>query len=182
MPTFTIKPSSTNDPSQLTAGWHPAVLVEIADEETPDGWIMKERNPRLYRWQFRVWSRPEDMATQEPERQSAVSSQAFTPKGRNPASKAYTWTVELLGRMVLPGEAVDLDPLMPIPCRVKIERKEQYANIIDLERWEDGAALLTEPVRRKLGPTPAAAQAQSGESTGPAAKRNEKDADDSEPW
>lgn len=150
MPAMSYSPKTTNDSSNLTPGWHPAFLLAILDEATPDGWVMKERNPRMYRWKFAVYTTPQHLPTETPERQSAVSSQAFTPKSRNPASKAYLWTTELLGRLVLPGESVDLDPLLPLPCRVKVERREQYANIVDLERWEEGKPLLTDAVRRTL--------------------------------
>lgn len=150
MPAMSYTPKPTNDASTLTPGWHPAVLLAILDEATPEGWIMAQRNPRMYRWKFAVYTTPQNLPHETPERQSAVSSQAFTPKGRNPASKAYTWTTELLGRVIMPGESVDLDPLLPLPCRVKIERREQYANIVDLERWDEGKPLLTDAVKRTL--------------------------------
>ena len=150
MPSMSFTPKSTNDPSSLTNGWHPAFLLAILDEATPEAWMMYANSPRMYRWKFAVYANQEAVATGDPERQSAVSSHAFTPKGRNPASKAYIWTTELLARQVLPGEAVDLDPLMPLPCRVKIERREQYANIVDLERWEEGQPLLTAHVKGLL--------------------------------
>jgi len=140
-----------NDKSLLTDGWHPAFLVAITDEPTPESWKMFKASPRMWRWQFVVWSEPSQIGTQPPERQSAPSSQSFTPKGtKNPASKAYQWTTELLARQIQPGESVDLDPLMPLPCRVKISRNGEYANIIDLELWREGQRLVNEAFRQQL--------------------------------
>jgi hypothetical protein len=150
MPVFTNTPKSLNDKSALTDGWHPAFLLSIQEEATPDTWKMYAKSPRMYRWRFAVWSSPDRIPLDQPERQSAPSSMAFSPKGKNPASKAYQWTTELLGRQILPGEAVDLDPLLPLPCRVKVERNGEYANIILLEGWKEGAALLTDELRQGL--------------------------------
>jgi hypothetical protein len=150
MPSMTYTPRTYNDPSNLTMGWHPAFLLEIADEPTPDTWQMFAKSPRMYRWRFAVWEVPTLIPTQAPERQSAVSSQTFSPKGRQPASKAYTWTVALLGRQIAPGESVNLDPLMPLPVRVKVERKEQYANIIDVEACPELAQYLTPELKQRL--------------------------------
>ena len=140
MPLMEQKSQSPNDVSSLTNGWHPAYLLEITDEATPETWKMFAKSPRMYRWTFAVWETPAQM-TMPPERQSAPSSQAFSPKGRNAASKAYLWTTELLGRQLLAGEAIDLDPMLPLPCRVKVTRNEQYANIVDLEQWRDAPEL-----------------------------------------
>jgi len=152
MPSMTYTPKTYNDPSALSPGWHPAFLLEIADEPTPEGWKMYEKSPRLWRWRFACWEIPTLIDRQAPERQSAVSSQAFTPKGRQPASKAYLWTSALLGRQIPPGETVNLDPLMPIPCRVKVERATdpQYANILDVEASPDLAQYLTDGLRQQL--------------------------------
>ena len=143
MPQMSYTPKSTNDKSNLTDGWHPAYLLAITDEPTPPTWTMFPKSPRMYRWCFAIWERPEHLtALEEPERQTAPSSQAFSPKrGQNAASKAYLWTKEFLGREIQPGEAVDLDPLLPLPCRVKVARNGEYANIVDLERWPDGPVL-----------------------------------------
>lgn len=146
MPVMTQK--VTNDPSELTPGWHPAALLAIVDEPTPETWQMYAKSPRMYRWMFYVWSTPETIRTAPGEAQSAVSSQAFTPRGKNPASKSYLWASELLGRIIQPGEAVDLDPLLPLACRVKIERREQYANIVDVERWTEGQAAITQTLAK----------------------------------
>ena len=150
MPSMTYTPKTYNDPSALSPGWHPAFLLEIADEPTPEGWKMYEKSPRLWRWRFACWEVPTLIDRQAPERQSAVSSQAFTPKGRQPASKAYLWTSALLGRQIPPGETVNLDPLMPIPCRVKVERANEYANILDVEASPDLAQYLTDAFKAHL--------------------------------
>jgi hypothetical protein len=139
-----------NDRSALTDGWHPAYLLAITDEPTPETWQMYQQSPRLWRWHFAVWEIPTLIGRQAPEHQSAPSSQKFTPKGRQQASKAYAWTAALLGRQIPPGERVNLDPLMPLACRVKVSRKDDYANIVDLEAYPDGAALLTPEIRAML--------------------------------
>lgn len=136
MPSMSYTPKSINDKSQLTDGWHPAFLLAITDEPTPEGWQMAKTSPRMWRWTFAVWASPDVIDTVAPERQSAPSSQSFTPKGKNPASKAYSWTRELLGRDILPGEVIDLDPFLPLSCRVKVARNGEYANIVDLEAWQ----------------------------------------------
>lgn len=141
MPTMTYAPRALNDKSALQDGWHPAYLMEITDEETPEGWKMKPNSPRLWRWRFLVWAKPADIPTLRPEFQNAVSSQAFSPGGGGKSvAKAYSWASELIGHKPQPGEAVNLDALMPCPCRVKMERSTtnpDYSNIIDLENSED---------------------------------------------
>jgi hypothetical protein len=147
---MSYEPRSYNDKSVLSDGWHPAFLLAITDEPTPEGWKMFAQSPRLWRWHFAVWSTPDAIATQAPEHQSAPSSQKFTPQGRQPASKAYEWTCYLLARQIAPGERVNLDPLLPLPCRVKVVRKDEYANIKDLEAWPEGASYLTTALRASL--------------------------------
>src|SRR5262245_12181321 len=150
MPQMSYTPKTYNDITALSAGWHPAYLLEMADEPTPESWKMYDQSPRLWRWRFAVWEVPTLIDRQKPERQSAVSSQKFTPKGRQPASKAYSWTAALLGRQIPPGEVVNLDPLMPIPCRVKVELSNQYANIVDVEPCPDITQYLTPAMRQSL--------------------------------
>lgn len=140
----------------LSEGWHPAFLLRIDDEETPEQWTMRESSPRMWKWLFAVWERPEHLQSSTPELQSAPTSQKFTPGGRYQPSKAYTWTCALLGRAVQAGESVSLDDRLPLPCRLKVRRTNsqgqpiEFANIIDLEAWPDGASLLTADVRQKL--------------------------------
>ena len=156
MPNFTYQPRSINDPSQLSEGWHPAYLLAIADEETPEQWAMRESSPRLWRWLFAVWETPGHIQGTVPELQSAPTSQKFTPGGRYQPSKAYTWTCTLLGRAVQAGESVSLDAALPMACRLKIRRVNgqgqpiEFANIVDLEAWPDGGTLLTQDLRQKL--------------------------------
>jgi hypothetical protein len=177
MPSMVYEPKVYNDKSTLTDGWHPAYLLAISDEPTPESWKMYAASPRMWRWAFAVWPTPDAITQGPPERQSAPSSQKFTPKGRQPASKAYAWTSALLGnKQILPGESVNLDPLMPLPCRAKIERNGEYANIIDVEPWPDGTAYLTPELRAKLqtlldqgSPPPTAASTQSPATTPAAA-------------
>jgi hypothetical protein len=151
MPTFTsTPPGSGTGRSTLSEGWHPGFLLAITDEVTPRTWKMVEKSPRFWRWHFAVWEVPTLIGRQDPEHQSAPSSQTFSPGGQYQASKAYVWTCELLGRQVQPGESVDLDPLMPLPCRIKIRRNGEYANIVDLEKWPDGGPFLTPEIRAQL--------------------------------
>lgn len=106
------------NPSQLTQGWHPAFLIHIGEETTPDDWKMRENSPIMWRWHFIVWEAV--TALQQglvPEQQSGLSSTKFSPKSRYVASKAWTWTTQILGRVLATGEAVEWDPLYPVPCR-----------------------------------------------------------------
>lgn len=150
MPEFSYEPRTVNDKSALSEGWKPAFLLAITDEETPAKWQMAEKSPRMWRWHFAVWEVPTLIDRQGPEHQTAPSSKTFSPGGKYQPSKAYVWTCELLGRQIQPGERVSLDPLLPVPCRVKIRRKDEYANIVDLEKWPEGQALLTADVRANL--------------------------------
>lgn len=162
MPEFSYEPRTLNDKSSLTDGRHPAFLVEITEEPIPPTWksykkeLSAEQNMQ-YRWHFVVYESPGAIdANRAPERQTAVSSKAFSPKGKlrdgtsRPASKAFSWTCELLNRQIQPGERVNLDPILPIPCSVKVERNGEYANILDLERWPDGARYVTPEVMATL--------------------------------
>lgn len=157
MPMMTYEPkSSYNDKSVLSNGWHPGYLLAIEDQPKPPSWKNYEQAPRIWRWVFAVWEVPGLIGNQAPERQTAASEQKFAPAGKlrdggtRSASKAYTWTQELLGREIQPGECVDLDPLMPLPCRIKMERNGEYVNIKDIERWPEGQALLTEAIKAQL--------------------------------
>ena len=155
-PEFKYEPRTINDKSQLTPNWHPAYLLEIGVEEVPDGWEMKKKNSHMYRWKFAIWEGPHAVTTIAPEFQSVVSSPQFSPPGKYQASKAFVFTQKLLGRKIEPGEHVNLDPLMPMPCQVLINRTDkngapsEYANIMDVGVWPDGAALLTPELRQKL--------------------------------
>lgn len=160
MPEFGYAANSINDLSQLTNGFHPAYLMAIHREDIPEGWVSykPELSPTEnfhYRWCFLVWERADDVTSVLPERQSAISSKIFAPKGKkNPASKAYTWTCALLDREIVPGERINLDPLMPIPCVVLVERNEQYANIKGLhhhkQMFPQGMTLLTPEYKAAL--------------------------------
>jgi len=156
MPEFKYEPRTINDRSQLTPNWHPAYLLEIGVEEVPDGWEMKKKNSHMYRWKFCVWESPHAVTTIAPEFQSVVSSPQFSPPGKYQASKAFLFTQKLLGRKIEPGEHINLDPLLPMPCLVLINRTDkngapsEYANIMDVGPWPDGTALLTPDLRQKL--------------------------------
>ena len=150
MPEFSYESRTINDKSALTEGWKPAFLLAISDEETPPQWQMAKQSPRMWRWHFSVWEVSTLIGRQAPEHQTAPSSKTFSPGGKFQPSKAYLWTKELLGRDIQSGERVSLDPLMPITCRVKIRRNNEYANIVDLERWPDGTAQLTPECRANL--------------------------------
>ena len=155
-PEFAYQPRTINDKSQLTPNWHPGFLLEIGVEDVPDGWEMGKKNSHMYRWKFAIFEHQGQIATTAPEFQSCVSSPQFSPPGRYQASKAFLFTQKLLGRKIEPGEHVNLDPMMPFPCLVLINRTDkngapsEYANILDLGVWPDGAALLTPELRQKL--------------------------------
>lgn len=159
MPAF--RPSSQesfSDKSELTRGRKPAFLCAITEELVPDGWPMQKRpGDTMFRWHFAIWENEQAINARQPEHQTAVSSKIFSPAGKkNPASKCWLWTAELLGRLPNPGEAVDLDPMMPLPCRLKVERTKRdgtpvdFAVIADLEGWPEGAQLLTPELKAKL--------------------------------
>jgi hypothetical protein len=155
MPQFSYQPPSINDPSQLAEGWHPAYLVAITDEATPESWAMHQASPRLWRWWFAVWEHPSVLHT-TPECQTSPTSQKFSPGGKYQPSKAYLWTCKLLGRSFSAGESVNLDELMPLACKVWVKRTNtqgqpsEFANITELAPWPEGAALLTPELRQKL--------------------------------
>lgn len=157
MPAFSYTPVTSNDISSLRPGLHPAFLLAILDEEVPDGWEMKAKNSRMWRWRFAVWADEAALAQgAKPERQSVVSSQTFSPGGKYQPSKAYVWTCALLGRRIGPGESVDLDPLLPLACQVLVTRTKKdgtpvdYANIMGLEAWPDGQRYVTPDFAARL--------------------------------
>lgn len=157
MPPFTYAPRTINDKSSLTPGMHPAFLTAIVVEPTPENWEMAKKSPFMLRWQFAVWESPQTLAAGvPPEKQSMVSSQAFTPKGNFQASKAYQWTSILLGREPAAGEQVDLDPLLPLPCQLMVLRTDklgkptEYAKLNGLFAWPDGGAYRTPEFCAKL--------------------------------
>jgi hypothetical protein len=145
-----------NDPSQLTEGSHPAFLVYIGKEDTPPTWERFKRSPQQYRWYFAVWETIEDVTRSAPEAQSETTSTQFSPGGRYQPSTNYLWHCEFLGRRPARGEHNNLDPLLPLPCRLKIKRTDkqgqpsEYAKIVGLERWADGLSLLTADLKDKL--------------------------------
>lgn len=138
---FSYKVQTINDPSNLVDGWRPAIFLDMTREDTPLTWKMREKSPIMQRWHFAVWADPSQIGHVAPEHQTAPASDIFSPGGKNPASKCFLWTRELLGHELVPGGDIALHP--PIPCRVKIKRKEIYANVMDLERWEEGVNFLT---------------------------------------
>ena len=157
MPEFYQESSFTSDQSTLTPGWHPAFLCLITEDAIPEGWQMGANGAKtMWRWHFAVWETPAHCATHAPEHQSAVSSRTFSPGGKNPASKAFLWTEQLINRRPNPGERINLDPMMPLPCRIKVARRKndgteiEYARVLDLEAYPDGAQLLTEAFKAKL--------------------------------
>lgn len=186
MPLFTYTPLTTDDKSALSTGMHPAFLVAIEQEDTPPTWQMAQKSPVMLRWRFLVWENVQTLqAHAQPERQSMVSSMAFTPAGNFQASKAYQWTSILLGREPAKGETVDLDPLMPLPCQVMVLRTDklgkptEFANLNGLFPWPEGAAVRTPefcaamaslmaegpaPAVRTPAPAPVAAPAQAAQS------------------
>ena len=174
MPTFTYTPHTINDKSSLSPGMHPAFLVAIVSEPTPPGWEMAKKSPVMFRWQFAVWESAQALAAGvAPERQSMVSSTAFTPKGNFQASKAYQWTSILLGREPAMGENIDLDSLLPLPCQLMVLRTDklgkptEYANLSGLFPWPDGPPYRTPAFCVKLAAFMAAPQEERGDAQGP---------------
>jgi hypothetical protein len=155
MPEFVYEPKPRNDRSALSAGWHPGFLVAITDGVKPPTWRNADIKPRIWLWHYVVWEVATLIGRQPPEHLIATSEQTFSPGGAQfSASKAWTWTRELLDREIQPAERVNLDALArqhPIPCRVKIERNGEWANIKDVESarksWVEGATALTPEVR-----------------------------------
>jgi hypothetical protein len=132
-----------NPPSALSDGWHPAYLLHISEEATPDDWQMHDQSPRMWRWSFATWESPQTMQS-EPEVQSSLTSTKFSPKSRFPASKSYLWACALLGRVIQRGETVSFDSLDPLPCRIKTEKRAEgdFIKVLELEPWPEGAQLL----------------------------------------
>jgi len=156
MPAMVYTPKTYNDVSALSPGWKPAFLLEMADEETPSHFKMADNSPRMWRWRFAVYEVDTLIGRQPAERQSAITSQKFGPArtlaNGTPvqAARAYEWSEALLGRSIVPGEIVNLDPLMPLPCRVYVERKDQYANLKHLTGAPELAQYLTPEFRQYL--------------------------------
>jgi hypothetical protein len=155
MPNFSYTPgaSTISDPSALTEGWHPAFFMSVKDEETPESWASYQASPRSWRWIFAVWEHPDTLkAGAAPELQSVMSTQKFSPPPANPmskfqASKAYLFVKALIGRDVQPGEAINLESLVPIPCLVNVSRTDKNLNetawalVTELRAWPQGQAL-----------------------------------------
>jgi hypothetical protein len=157
MPDIVYEGNSYNGPSQLSEGWHPSFLVDITIEDTPQDWERFKRSPKQWRWWVATWDTAADITRAAPEAQSTTTSTIFSPGGgKFDPSTCYRWHAELLGRRPAKGEHVNLNPMLPLPCRVKISRTDkngqpsEYAKILDLERWPDGQALLTPDLRDKL--------------------------------
>jgi len=149
-------PLATNDKSQLSEGWHPAYLIQVTEEDTPSTWQMYAKSPRRWIFHFAVWEAPQRLNDSRPEHQTASTSKTFSPGGRYQPSKAYVWACKLLGRRIPPGEYVNPNDHVPLPCRLDISRRDkygqpkEYADIKDLEAWPEGAKYLTQPMRENL--------------------------------
>jgi hypothetical protein len=147
-----MRNTPTVTPSALSEGWHPGFLIHISEEPTPPDWQMFKQSPTMWRWHFLVWEVPTLIDRQSPEHQSGLTSAKFSPKGKYQASKAYTWTRQLLGRDIPPGQSVNWDTLYPVPCRVKVERTpgKDFIKILDIEAWPEGQPFtvsMAEPLR-----------------------------------
>ena len=156
MPTFSYTPRMFSDASALPEGLHPAFLVAVTDEETPEGWKMREKSPRMWRWYFAVYDNINVINSVRPELQSTVSSQTFSPGGKYQPSKAYLWAIALLNRQIGKGEKIDIDAMLPLPCQLYISRRDKQGNpveqaiIKDLTAWGDGTKLLTPELTARL--------------------------------
>ena len=156
MPTMTNQPTHYSDPSQLTAGVHPAYLVAVTEESIPEGWEMAKAHKHMYRWHFAVLDSAATLGQVQPEYQTAVSSPIFSASGKQ-VSKAYAWMSAMLGRAIALNESLDTDALLPLPCQLLISRTDkagqpsEYATIDSkLLGWPEGYALLTDDLKKKL--------------------------------
>lgn len=149
MPTF--QPKTISDPSNLTHGRHPGFLLAITEEAIPEGWAMGTKDTLMFRWHLAVWEHESHLAQYAPEQQSAISSRAFSPKGKYQASKAWVWACSLIGRELPKGQGVDLDPLLPLACYVDVERVpgNDYCKIVALWGRPEGQAAIP-PVVQQL--------------------------------
>ncbi len=149
MPAF--QPKTVNDPSQLSHGRHPGFLLAIVEEAIPEGWESGKKDTHMFRWHLAVWEHPDHIMQYAPEQQSAISSRAFSPKGKFQASKAYVWSCALLGKEIPRGQGCDLDPLLPLACWVDVERipGNDYAKITALWGRPEGQASIP-PVVHQL--------------------------------
>lgn len=149
MPTF--QPKTVNDPSNLTHGRHPAFLLAIMEELIPEGWESGKKDTHMFRWHLAIWEHPDHLTQYAPEQQSAISSRAFSPKGKFQASKAYVWACALLGREIPRGQGVDLEPLLPLACWADVERTpgNDYAKITALWGRPEGQSAIP-PVVHQL--------------------------------
>lgn len=88
--------------------------VELRKITVRDGDREEERD--ILQWTF-------DVETEEGivEIQGITSTKFST--GRNP-SKFYKWACALLGRTIEPGEEIDTDDLLGIPCTVIVEDRK----------------------------------------------------------
>lgn len=149
MPQFT--PKTVSDPSNLTHGRHPGFLLAITEEPIPDGWAMGAKDTLMFRWHLAIWEHIEHLAQYAPEQQSAISSRAFSPKGKFQQSKAHAWASALIGHEIPKGQGVDLDPLLPIACYVDVERTpgNDYCKITALWGRPEGQGAIP-PVVHQL--------------------------------
>lgn len=156
MPVMNYNPRTFSDPSNLTEGMHPAYLIEVVEEAVPQGWAMGEKDSLLWRWNFAVWQREQDIANQAPELQSMVSSRTFSSGGKYQASKAFTNMRSLMNREIGKGEAIDPNDHTPLPGLLYVSRRDKqgqaidFANVKDLAPWPEGNNYLTAEVREKL--------------------------------
>ena len=153
---FEYNPRTFSDPSSLPEGLHPAYLIQVVDEETPAGWQMAQKSPRMWRFFFATWDNPSVVATTEPELQSQVCSQTFSAGGKYPASKAYLNMKACLNRDIPRGEKMDPNSIVPLPCQLYISRYDKnntpidFANVRDVKPWPQGVALLTPELKARL--------------------------------
>lgn len=153
---FEYNPRTFSDPSALPEGLHPAFLLQVVDEETPAGWQMAAKSPRMWRFYFAVWDNPSVVGVVEPELQSQVCSQTFSAGGKYQASKAYLNMKACLNRDIERGERMDPNALVPLPCQLYISRYDKnntpidFANVKDVKPWPQGTALLTADLKAKL--------------------------------
>src|SRR5262245_6145046 len=98
MPAIKAAKASAAEPTNLMPGIHPAFLLAMTDEVTPEDWLMaKQGNPRMFAWHFAIYQSAAGIGREIPEYVLGYSTQKATFGGKR-MSKLYEWTTTLIGR------------------------------------------------------------------------------------
>lgn len=154
MPMMKYTPEYFSEPSELSPGYHPAFLLYVSEEDTPEDWPMYENSERMWRWHFAIAESETTLDAYVPEYHNAISSAKF--KGGKHCTKSYTWLCTILGRDIPKDESIDPNDLVPLPCTLLIGRHDkngkeiEYANIEKVQHWAGGMEKLTPAMKAKL--------------------------------